>query len=79
VEDRITVGFCKNSTKWALSICMGFIEEELHCEFKKKTDSLREIWGNSSRRALSQCADRAQKEITLLSSRIEEESKEGSS
>jgi hypothetical protein len=34
---------------------------------------------NFSKRALSQCADRAQKERTLLSFGIEEESKEGSS
>jgi hypothetical protein len=79
VEDRIAAGFCKNSARWALSRCTGCIEEELHCEFKKKTESLRELWGNSARRALSQCADRAQKERTLLSSGIEEESKEGSS
>jgi hypothetical protein len=34
------------------------------------------FWKNSPRRAFSQCADRAQKERTLLSSRIEEVSKE---
>ena len=43
MEDIIAAGFSKNSSRWALSRCTGFIEEELHCEFKKKTESLREL------------------------------------
>jgi hypothetical protein len=71
VEDIIVAGFYKNSARWALSRCMSCIKDELHCEFKKKTESLRELWGNSIRRALSQCADRTHLERTLLSSGIQ--------